>query len=71
MKLIAMAAVLLLVTGCDNSPEAQAKSTDSEAVKLCWQDYSKKSLDPGTKRFVAATCETMEANFAKKYGQRP
>lgn len=67
-KFVLLALSVLLVAGCDNSPEAKEKSRSRDAIKLCWQDYEKKSLDAGTKRFIAGTCEKMEDDFKSKYG---
>jgi len=44
---------------------------DRQVIEICWQDYEKKSLDPATKRFIAGTCETLEANFVKNYNRKP
>jgi hypothetical protein len=38
---------------------------------LCWEQQSRKSLDPGSARFVASTCENMERDFRGKYNLNP
>lgn len=53
------------------SPEDEAKSRDRDKIKLCWADQSRKSLDPGTARFVASMCENFEQEFRAKYGRNP
>lgn len=69
ITLILFASVL---TGCgEPSPEQKAKDQARGAIKICWQDYNKKSLDPGTKRFVARVCEKMEKDFRDKYHLEP
>lgn len=62
--------VLVMIIGScagDPGPKQQARS----AIDLCWQDQKRKSLDPGTARFVASTCERMEAEFRNKFGVSP
>lgn len=54
-----------------SSPEGQARSKDRDAISYCWQQQKDPSLDPATQRFVAATCEKMEADFRTKYGADP
>lgn len=54
-----------------NSPEAKAKSHARGVIDLCWSDYERKSLDAGTKQFVAGVCENKETEFIQKYGHRP
>lgn len=58
----------LLLSGCDNSPEAKEKAQKRGAIKVCWSDHDKKSLDDDAKRFTAGVCEKMEADFKTKYG---
>lgn len=63
----------LLVIGAlsGNSPEAKAKYFDKGVIDTCWQDQARKSLAPDQARAIAAMCEKMEADYAKKYGERP
>lgn len=49
----------------------QEKAKARQVISVCWSDYEKKSLDPGTKRFVASTCEKLERDFVQKFGHRP
>lgn len=55
----------------DNGPQAKEKSTQRAAIKLCWEEQSRKSLDPASQRFVAGACEMMERRFEQAYGVRP
>ena len=61
----------LLLSGCDNSPETKEKAQKRDAIKVCWSDHDKKSLDDDAKRFIAGVCEKMEADFKTKYGVSP
>lgn len=65
--------VLFMAYGAmlSSTPEGQAQSTDRNDISYCWQQQKDKSLDPPTQRFVAATCEKMEADFRTKYGVDP
>lgn len=54
-----------------NSPEGQAKAQKRASIDLCWQDQGRKSLDPGTARFVAGACERLESDFVREFGVRP
>jgi predicted nucleic acid-binding Zn ribbon protein len=53
------------------SPEEIALDSDRAAIKLCWSDQGRKSLDPPTARFVASACEHLEAAFRAKYNRAP
>jgi len=64
-------AAAFLLSGCDNSPEAKEKSQKRDAIKVCWSDHDKKSLDDDAKRFIAGVCEKMETDFKTKYGVSP
>lgn len=54
-----------------NDPESEARMNARSAIDLCWKEQARKSLDPGTARFVAGTCEMMTEDFKKKYGVNP
>ena len=69
--ILAIVAVLIFLMALGSSPEAQEKARERSAIDLCWSDYEKKSLDSGTKRFVASTCEHMETEFRNKHGVSP
>lgn len=53
------------------SPEEIALDSDRSAIKLCWSEQGRKSLDPSTSRFVASACEHMETAFRTKYNRAP
>lgn len=54
-----------------NSPEGNARAAERDAIKFCWQEQSRKSLDPSTARFAASACERMEENYRKQWGRNP
>lgn len=60
--------LLMIIGSCAADP---AKQSERSAIDLCWQEQKRKSLDPGSARFVAGACERMEANFLAKHGVRP
>lgn len=60
----------LFLIGALSGP-ASEKDIAREAIKLCWSDQSKKSLDPGTARFVASTCEKMETEYKARWNANP
>lgn len=54
-----------------NTPEGREKSRQRGAIELCWKEQGRKSLDPGTQRFVAGTCEMMESKFRERFHVEP
>lgn len=62
--------LLLLVIGALSGPPSE-RQTAQLAIELCWKEQSKKSLDPGSQRFIAGSCEMMEREFRAKYGAAP
>lgn len=70
-KFVLLALSLALLAGCDNSPEAKEKQVAKRAIKLCWEDYNKKSLDEASKRFIAGACEKLEGDYKTKYNSNP
>ena len=70
-----VAAVLLIlfivVMHAGNTPQVEEKGIKRLAIEQCWKDYERKSLDPGTKRFVASVCEKLELDFKEQYGVEP
>lgn len=54
-----------------NTPQAEEKGLKRLAIEQCWKDYERKSLDPGTKRFVASVCEKLELDFETQYNVKP
>lgn len=65
--------VMMLIGSC--TPEAGSpsdhKARDRAAIKLCWEEQSRKSIDPGSARFIAGACETMERDFRGRYNTQP
>jgi thiamine biosynthesis protein ThiC len=72
MKTVAaIALVASALAGCEPSPEDRARQVSQGAIRLCWEQQARKSLDPDTARFVAGTCERMEGDFRGKYNRNP
>jgi hypothetical protein len=71
MKKITVLIVLTLLTACNETPEEHERSVARLAIQNCWEDQSKKSLEPGEARFIAMACEKMENDFRQKYGFKP
>jgi len=65
---VALLALMLIVGASVGDSE---KSHQRDVISLCWKDHERKSFDPDTKRFIASTCENLEAQFQKKYGHSP
>ncbi|WP_395300138.1 hypothetical protein V1599_12425 [Enterobacter sp. ECC-175] len=78
--------IILLVAGFtltslknhNSSPDTEAasdksadKSKERYAIQYCWEQYDRKSLNADEKRFIAGSCEKMEAKFKDKYGVKP
>lgn len=53
--------LLLMLIGSCSGGSSQRASRQS-AIDLCWKEQSKKSNDPTQARFIASTCEKMEAD---------
>lgn len=68
---LAVAAFVVFAIVDANDPTSQAKASARNAIELCWSEQSRKSLTPGTQRFVAGACEQMERDFVQKYHARP
>lgn len=75
VKVIACLAVAFVVYALlaakFRSPEDQERIDKRSAIEHCWENQGKKSLDPGTARFVASACERMEDDYTKRYGRKP
>lgn len=54
-----------------DDPDREEKSRRRAAIELCWDQQRRRSATPGEARFVASTCETMEAEFRVKFGVNP
>lgn len=65
--------VLTMIAGSirANSPEGRQRSMERRAIELCWDEQKRKSLEPGTQRFVAGACERMEEEFRRQHGTSP
>lgn len=76
MKYLAIAVFLISViiisaTGANQSPADVAKTKERDAIKLCWQEYERKSIGPAEKQFIAGACEMMEKKFEDKHRAKP
>lgn len=67
--LFAALVVLGMVVG--STPEGKEKAQKRAAIDMCWDEQKRKSLAPGSQRFIAGTCEMMENDFAQRFGHRP
>lgn len=70
-RLFVIALSLIVLAGCDNSPEAKEKAKKRDAIDYCWSTHEKKSISEAEKRFIASACEKMEDDFKSKYGVNP
>lgn len=68
---IAIGALLLIGALMPDNPERDARWRAQDAIKLCWTEQGRKSLDVATARFVAGTCEKMERDYEAKWGRKP
>jgi hypothetical protein len=67
----AVAAFFLFGAIQSNSPQGKAKAHDRRVIDLCWDEHKRPSLDTGSQRFIASTCEKLEREFVSKYGVNP
>lgn len=70
---IAMFLVSALTTSActPESPAEKEKNNERFAIKLCWEEYEKKSIGPAEKQFIAGACEMMEKKFEDKHRAKP
>ena len=54
-----------------NDPDVKAKSFDRDVIAQCWTNQGKKSLEPSAARFIAGSCEKLEADFQAKWKVSP
>jgi hypothetical protein len=62
---------VLMMIFAANDPASNAMTDARKSIDLCWQDQARKSLEPGSARFVASVCEMMEKDYLTKYGRAP
>lgn len=53
----------------DERSDEIAKSR--RVIRLCWDEQSKKSLEPSASRMIAGACEKLEQDFSLAYGRKP
>ena len=68
---IAIGGLMLIGALMPNNPERDARWRAQDAIKLCWSEQGRKSLDGATARFVAGACEKMERDYEAKWGRKP
>lgn len=66
-----VAAFLIFALINPSTPEDEERIKQRTAIEFCWQEHERKSLDPGTKRFVASACERMENEFRRRFRREP
>ena len=67
----AFIAFMVLGAVLSNTPEAKEKQATRDEIAWCWKDQARKSLEPADARFRASICESVEAKFIAKYGEKP
>ncbi|WP_312566184.1 hypothetical protein [Comamonas sp.] len=65
--LVLVSGLFILAKLLPDDPSADQRA----AIDLCWKDHQNPALDDATKRFVASTCQSMEADYLKKHGRNP
>lgn len=68
---IAIGGLMLIGALMPNNPDRDARWRAQDAVKLCWSEQGRKSLDASTARFVAGACEKMERDYEARWGRKP
>jgi hypothetical protein len=63
--------LMMLIGSLLSGSPTDGKARDRAAIKLCWEEQSRKSLDPAAARFAAGACEMMERNFRGTYNAQP
>lgn len=65
-------ALLMIIGSCAaNTPDGKERSNSRLAIELCWNEQSRKSLDPSAARFAASACEKMESDYRNRWGTNP
>lgn len=68
---IAIGALMLIGALMPDNPDRDARWRAQDAIKLCWSEQGRKSLDASTARFVAGACEKMERDYEARWGRKP
>jgi hypothetical protein len=63
--------LMMLIGSCTPKEKRDTKARDRAAIQLCWEEQSRKSLDPAAARFSASACEMMERNFRGTHNAQP
>lgn len=65
--------LLVILFGANerSKPANAEKYAAKDAIDLCWENQSKKSLSADSQQFIAGACEKMESDFTLKFGYRP
>lgn len=54
-----------------SSNEFSQRTTEREAIAMCWKDQERKSHDPSYARVIASVCEKMENDYRTKWRREP
>ncbi|KRC22660.1 hypothetical protein [Acidovorax sp. Root219] len=68
---IAIGGLMLIGALMPDNPERDARWRAQDAIKLCWSEQGRKSLDASTAWFVAGACEKMERDYEARWGRKP
>lgn len=68
---VVSAAALWGLAEAMRSSRDDPKTREREKIAYCWKGQESKALDPANARFVAGTCEKLEADFREKYRVSP
>lgn len=68
---VAVGVGALILIGGMTDPQSEERARARDAISLCWEEQSRKSLDPASARFVAGACELLEERYAAKYRRKP
>jgi hypothetical protein len=55
----------------NSTPEGKERSRARDAIRLCWDEQSRKSLSSGSQQFIAGACESMERDYTSRYQAKP
>jgi len=68
----ALVVVFLVIAGASSGDGASSEKMNARlAIADCWKEQERKSLDAGTRLFMAGTCEMMERRFQERFNQAP
>lgn len=68
---VGLVVVFVLYAISRDDPLREERIRDRDEIAGCWKEQERKSLAPGSARFVAGVCEKLETDFRLKYGTTP